>query len=132
MSESPSSRRARNRAHKPAASLRSGVSRPALWRVLEIHKIILAGRYPNCSTLAAEIEVTPKTIQRDMSFMRDQLGMPLEYDQVRHGYHYTREVHEFPLLHLSRNDLVALFLARHALEPVRGTRLERMLAETFR
>ncbi len=64
MSESPSSRRVRKRAHKPAASLRSRVSRPALWRVLEIHKIILAGRYPNCSTLAAEIEVTPNTIQR--------------------------------------------------------------------
>jgi hypothetical protein len=35
------------------------------------------------------------------------------------------------MLHLSRNDLVALFLARHALEPLRGTRLERMLADSF-
>jgi len=99
--------------------------------VIEIHKIVRAGRYPNCSTLAREIEVTPKTIQRDVSFMRDQLGLPLEYDQLKHGYYYTREVHEFPMLHLSRNDLVALFLARHALEPLRGTRLERMLAESF-
>jgi predicted DNA-binding transcriptional regulator YafY len=39
-----------------------------MWRVLEIHKIIRAGRHPNCSTLAKEIEVTPKTIQRDISF----------------------------------------------------------------
>lgn len=111
---------------------RSGVSRPALWRVMEIHKIIRAGRHPNCSTLAAEIEVTPKTIQRDISFMRDQLGLPLEYDGLKHGYFYTQEVHEFPMLHLSRNDLVALFLARHALDPLRGTRLERMLMESFR
>jgi proteasome accessory factor B len=102
-----------------------------MWRVLEIHKIVRAGRYPNCSTLAEEIEVTAKTIQRDVSFMREQLGLPLEYDSIKHGFHYTRAVHEFPLLHLSRNDLVALFLARHALEPLRGTRLERMLAESF-
>jgi predicted DNA-binding transcriptional regulator YafY len=102
-----------------------------MWRVIEIHKMVRADRYPNCSTLASEIEVTPKTIQRDVTFMREQLGLPLEYDAIRHGYHYTREVHEFPLLHLSRNDLVALFLARHALEPLRGTRLERMLAESF-
>lgn len=81
--------------------------------------------------MAKEIEVTPKTIQRDVSFMRDQLDLPLEYDGVRRGYYYTREVHEFPILRLSRNDLVALFLARHALEPLRGTRLERMLAESF-
>ena len=102
-----------------------------MWRVLEIHKIIRTGKFPNCSTLAQEIEVTPKTIQRDISFMRDQLGLPLEYDPLKHGYHYTQEVHEFPMLHLSRNDLVALFLARHALEPLRGTRLERMLTESF-
>lgn len=98
---------------------------------MEIHKIVRANTYPNCSTLAREIEVTAKTIQRDVSFMREQLGMPLEYDALKHGYYYTSEVHEFPLLHLSRNDLVALFLARHALEPLRGTRLERMLADSF-
>jgi predicted DNA-binding transcriptional regulator YafY len=102
-----------------------------MWRVMAIHKLVRTGQHPNCSTLAREIEVTPKTIQRDISFMRDQLGLPLEYDALRHGYHYTQEVAEFPLLHLSRNDLVALFLARHALEPLRGTRLERMLAESF-
>jgi predicted DNA-binding transcriptional regulator YafY len=102
-----------------------------MWRVLEIHKFVQTGTYPNCSTLAAEIEVTPKTIQRDISFMRDQLGMPLEYHPIKHGYYYTQAVHEFPMLHLSRNDLVALFLARHALEPLRGTRLQKMLAESF-
>lgn len=110
---------------------RYGASRPAMWRVMEIHKIIRAGRHPNCSTMAKEIEVTPKTIQRDISFMRDQLGLPLEYHPIKHGYYYTQEVSEFPLLQLSRADMVALFLARHALEPLRGTRLERMLAESF-
>lgn len=112
-------------------AIRAGVSRPAMWRVMEIHKIIRSSRFPNCTTLAEEIEVTPKTIQRDISFMRDQLGLPLEYHPIKHGYFYTQEVHEFPMLQLSRNDLVALFLARHALEPLRGTRLERMLSESF-
>lgn len=102
-----------------------------MWRVFEIHRLVRSGRFPNCSTLAQEIEVTAKTIQRDISFMRDQLGMPLEYHAIKHGYYYTQEVHEFPMLQLSRNDLVALFLARHALEPLRGTRLERMLTESF-
>ncbi len=102
-----------------------------MWRVNEIHKIVRAGSYPNCSSLAALIEVTPKTIQRDVTFMRDQLGLPLEYHATNHGYYYRGGVHEFPLVQLSRNDLMALFLASHALEPIRGTRLERMLAESF-
>lgn len=131
MPKPSASRKSRPRDPLPGSPMRSGASRPALWRVMEIHKIIRIGRHPNCSTLAKEIEVTPKTIQRDVSFMRDQLGLPLEYDKIKHGYYYTQEVHEFPMLHLSRNDLVALFLARHALEPLRGTRLERMLSESF-
>lgn len=102
-----------------------------MWRVMEIHKIVRTGSKPNCSTLAREIEVTAKTIQRDINFMRDQLGLPLEYDALQYGYYYTQDVAEFPLLQLSRNDLVALFLARHALDPLRGTSLERMLAESF-
>lgn len=64
-----------------------------MWRVMEIHKIIRAGRFPNCTTLAAEIEVSSKTVQRDINFMRDQLGLPLEYRVIQHGYFHTQEVH---------------------------------------
>lgn len=120
------------RSKRPSKPKRSGTSRPALWRVMEIHKRIREGGYPNCSTLAKVIEVTPKTIQRDISFMREQLGLPLAYDALEHGYCYTQEVTEFPLLHLTRHDWMALFLARQALEPLRGTRLQRLLAESFR
>lgn len=100
-------------------------------RILHIHEVVQAGRYPNCNTLAREIEVTPKTIQRDISYMRDEMNLPLEYDDLKHGFHYSRPVTEFPLLHLSRGELIALFLARKALEPLRGTRLERMLSDSF-
>jgi predicted DNA-binding transcriptional regulator YafY len=131
MSKAAAARRSRVKDPLPVSVMRKGTSRVAMWRVLEIHKILQTGKYPNCSTLAAEIEVTPKTIQRDMTFMRNQLDLPLEYHAMKHGYYYTQPVHEFPRLHLSRNDLVALFLARHALEPLRGTRLERMLSESF-
>lgn len=126
-----SHRRITTQPKRSISAERSGASRPAFWRVFEIHKIISTERFPNCTTLAKEIEVTPKTIQRDINFMRDQLALPLEYDRLKHGYYYTQPVHEFPMLRLSRNDLVALFLARHALEPLRGTRLERMLTESF-
>jgi len=127
----PRTKRTIRPANRALSSKRAGVSRPALWRVLEIHGMIRKGVYPNCSTLAKEIEVTPKTIQRDVNFMRDQLNLPLEYHANERGYYYTKEVQDFPVLNLSRNDLMALFLARHAMEPLRGTRLESMLAESF-
>lgn len=115
----------------PRGSVRVGRTRRPLVRIQLIHECIRAKRYPNCSTLAREIEVTPKTIQRDISYMRDEMRLPLQYHEERHGYFYTRAVSEFPLLQLSHSDLMALFLARKAMEPLRGTRLERMLAQSF-
>ncbi len=117
---------------RPSSAPRSGTTRPALWRVIEIHQILRQGHFPNCSSLAQAIEVTPKTIQRDLNFIRHQLGLPLAYDPIQHGFTYTQPVQDFPLLHLSRRDLVALFLARQALAPLRGTRLEPILADSFR
>jgi proteasome accessory factor B len=100
-------------------------------RVFRIHHMIVAQRFPNCTTLARELEVDRKTILRDISWMRDERGMPLEYHQVEHGYYYTKPVKDFPLMRLTRQDLLALFLARKALEPLRGTRLQTILAESF-
>jgi len=112
-------------------SPRKGRTRRPLLRIYRIHEVVQARRYPNCTTLSKEIEVTPKTIQRDISYMRDEMNLPLEYDELRHGFYYSRPVTEFPLLHLSRAELITLFLARKALEPMRGTRLERALAASF-
>ena len=111
-------------------SLRVGVSRSAAWRVAEIQRLLVARPYANCTTLAREIEVSPKTIQRDIDFMRQQEGLPIEYDPVRHGYYFTKDASDLPPLRLTRGELVALFLARKALEPMRGTTLERLVAES--
>ena len=57
--------------------------------MIRIHDLLSAGRYPNCSLLAREFEVSTKTVQRDVDFMRDQLVLPIEYDRARHGFAYT-------------------------------------------
>ncbi len=124
---------------KPAASPtqtlsgeRSGRTRRPIERILAIHQTIRRGRFPNCRTLAEQIGVTSKTIQRDITFMQRDLGLPLAYDILRHGYHYERPVHDFPLLKVSVEDIVALFLARKAIEPLQGSPLEATLRESFR
>ena len=125
----------RSRPRKAAAVKRTkadrGWTRRPLHRIYEIHTWVKAGRYPNCQQLARELEMTAKTVQRDINFMRDELNLPLAYDEQRHGYFYEKLVGDFPLLQLSRRELVTLFLARQALSTVRGTRLEQELAQTF-
>ena len=48
--------------------------------MLRIHQALQAGGFPNASKLAREIEVSTKTIHRDIEFMRDRLNLPIEFD----------------------------------------------------
>ena len=43
-------------------------ARPPVERMLRIHQEIQSGRFPNCRTLAGELEVSTKSIQRDLEF----------------------------------------------------------------
>ena len=100
-----------------------------MWR---IHQVLSGDSYPNCSGLSRELEVSPKTVLRDLEFMRDRLGLPLEYDPVKHGYFYTAPVRDFPTMKVSQGEVAALLLAQKSLEQFRGTPFERPLAGAFR
>ena len=64
-------------------------TRPAFRRLQAIDSAVSRRVWPNARTLARELEVTPRTIQRDIEFLRDQLHAPLKFDSVRNGYYYT-------------------------------------------
>jgi len=102
-------------------------SRPPLQRMLQIHQAIASGRHPNASGLARELEVSAKSIQRDIDFMRDRLGLPLEYDERRWGYRYTQPVRDFPMVKITEGELFALVVAEKAVQQYRGTNFEKPL-----
>lgn len=98
---------------------------------MEIHKELLGNKLPNCTSLAAALEVSTKTIQRDLEYMRDQLGMPIEYDAGEHGYYYAESVVHFPTVTATEGEVLALFVAQKALSQYRGTPFEAPLAGAF-
>jgi proteasome accessory factor B len=106
-------------------------SRPPLERMMRIHAAIGAGGYPNATKLAADMEVSTKTIGRDIEFMRDRLGLPIEYDGRKWGYYYTEEVSAFPTMQITEGELFALLVAEKALEQYRGTSFEKPLKSAF-
>ncbi len=100
--------------------------------MLRIHQAVQSGAYPNATRLAVELEVSTKSIHRDLEFMRDRLELPLEYDPRRNGYHYTQEVSSFPTLQITEGELFALLVAEKALQQYRGTTFEKPLLSAFR
>ena len=108
------------------------MTRPPMERMWRIHQKLSEGVRPNCQGLSVDLEVSPKTVMRDIEFMRDRLGLPLEYDAVRHGFFYTAPVRDFPMMKVSQGEVAALLLAQKSLEQFRGTTFERPLTAAFR
>jgi hypothetical protein len=77
---------------------RAGFGRLPWERILRIHERIQSGRHPNCVRLAAEFEVSPRTLKRDVEFMKDRMRLPIEYDPRRWGYYYARPVERYGLI----------------------------------
>lgn len=64
-------------------------SRPPLERMMRLHDQLKAQQFPNCKKAAKDLAISPKTIQRDIDFMHDRLGLPIAYDQHRFGFYYS-------------------------------------------
>ena len=106
-------------------------ARLPMYRMLQIHELLKEGKFPNCQALSDDFEVSYKTVQRDIDFMRDQLQLPIEYDSARRGFLYTREVKNFPSVTLQEGEVVALLVAQKAAEQYRGTPFEKLLNTAF-
>jgi proteasome accessory factor B len=106
-------------------------SRPPLARMMRIHQALSEGVFPNCTALAAEFEVTTKTIQRDIDFMRDQMALPIEYDARKFGFYYSEPVAGLPTMQVSEGELLALFVAQKALAQYQGTAFAAPLRTAF-
>ncbi len=105
--------------------------KPQYNRLLFIDRKIREGRYPNCATLAREWEVSSKTIQRDIDYMRYTLDAPIKYSRKKRGYFYTEEQYRLPAMQLKESDLFAVFLADKLLVQYQGTPVYDSLKSVF-
>lgn len=110
----------------------SSLTRPPLERMMRIHDAIQSGRFPSATDLAKELEVSSKSILRDLEFMRDRMKFPIGYDKTKWGFYYTKEVGAFPTFTVTEGELLAVLVAEKAMHQYRGTNLEKPLLSAFR
>ena len=99
---------------------------------MRIHQAIQSGKLPNAAQLSRELEVSSKSIHRDLEFMRDRMSLPIEYDSARRGFYYTEEVSAFPTMQITEGELFALIVAEKALQQYRGTSFEKPLLSAIK
>lgn len=107
--------------------MRYHATRPPLKRIKAIDLALRAGRWPTDKSLAAELEADPRTIRRDIEYMRSQLQAPIEFSRSRRGYYYREDSYRLPFLQLSEGELLAVCLSERILAQFRGTPFERDL-----
>lgn len=91
-----------------------------LERYYWFHNQTRVPRFPNAKTLAEHFEISQKTAQRSIDFMRDRLGAPLKYHPARRGYHYTDQSFSLPAFQVAQEELISILLARNLLSESAG------------
>ncbi|MCS6988959.1 MAG: WYL domain-containing protein [Chloroherpetonaceae bacterium] len=106
-------------------------SRTPIRRILWIDQQLREGRYPNRNQLAEALEVDPKTIQRDLDYMRDQLDAPIEFCRKRNGYHYSEPNFFLPMINLRERDVFAFVIAEKILKQCEGAAYYKEIQEVL-
>jgi predicted DNA-binding transcriptional regulator YafY len=88
-------------------------------RVYKIEMLIRNRGQVSFKTLLEELEVSPATLKRDLDYLRDQLGAPIEYDRFSNGYRLGAETRgqkrELPGMWFSERELYSLLMAHQLL-----------------
>ncbi|GHT89419.1 WYL domain-containing protein [Spirochaetia bacterium] len=75
--------------------------------------------------------MTPRTIQRDIEYMRDMYSAPIEYDYDHRGYYYSEPNFFIKSVLLTEGEFFSITLFDQMLEQYRNTPLENDLRRIF-
>jgi len=89
---------------------KNGEEKVKLSRIARIDAEIRSGRYPNSEELAAKLEVSPRTILRDIDYLKDFYDAPIDYDFFKRGFYYTEPNFFIRSVMLSKEELETIKL----------------------
>ena len=81
-----------------------------LQRILEvIREGTRCGSLPNCRHFMRELEVSRRTLMRDLDFLRDDHNAPIAYDDSRKGFKLTDATFKLAPVELTRREVFSFF-----------------------
>jgi predicted DNA-binding transcriptional regulator YafY len=102
---------------------RKNLPKTALPRIYKIDEMIASGTYPSTKEMAKAYETSMSSISRDIEFMRDSLGAPIEYCATHRGYYYYEKTFRLPGSFTTAENIQALGLAKTLLSLYQNTPL---------
>jgi predicted DNA-binding transcriptional regulator YafY len=102
---------------------RKSLPKTALPRLYRIDEMIASDRYPSTRDMAEAYETSMSSISRDIDFMKNSLGAPIEYDALHRGYYYSEKTFRLPGSFTTVENMQALGMAKTLLSLYRDTPL---------
>jgi len=95
--------------------------------LFRIHSRLAEGTRVTASTLATELEVSTRTVKRDIETLRDRHGAEIDWDATAGTYVCTKPSEHLPLLRISADEAIAVALAGKTFAAWAGSPLGRAL-----
>ena len=73
-------------------------------RIQWLHNRIASGNYPNENLLAQKFGISRRQAERDVSFMKSELGAPIVYSPKDQGFYYSEEFKLPPTITSDNNE----------------------------
>lgn len=95
-------------------------------RLLKLEKAIQTMHYPNVQKLMKHLEVSRRTVLRDIQNLQNDFNAPIEYDRYHKGYYYTDETFFVRNVLVTEGEIVAItgilpLLERYDNTPLKDT-----------
>ena len=89
---------------------KNGEEKVKLSRIARIDAEIRSETFPNSEELAAKLEVSPRTILRDIEYLKDFYNAPITYNFSKRGFYYTEPNFFIRSVMLSKEELKTITL----------------------
>jgi predicted DNA-binding transcriptional regulator YafY len=95
-------------------------TRPQIERLMRLRELLRAGG-GHAQALADELEVSERTIRRDLEFAHDRFDWPVRFDRRRRRWVLEGDPPSLPAIAMRPGELMAIAVAARAMESYRGT-----------
>lgn len=107
------------------------MKRGSLRRIYELDRMIRLGKLESPKQAAEKLEVTPRTIERDLEMLRHELGADLVYNKEKGIYSYAGKPFVLPAQWLNEREIAILLIAERALRIYTSTAFDSEIHPTF-
>ena len=107
------------------------MNKSAFVRINQIDKMIRSGQATSTDKLAGELEVTKRTVERDIATMKYELGADIVYNRTLKRYEYGEQALAVPAQWLSQKEIALMLISEKSMQMFTGTDFHKSIHPAF-